>query len=126
MRLVPCARIYPDSLLGRRRGLWIPRTSCGESGDRKSPEEIHRPRGRHLSGASRGVGVRLVRDCAGQHAATAAEVADSINGWVRSLARRDRPLRDIDEALAGALAGLQADRGLRPHVGAGAGKPGDR
>jgi hypothetical protein len=33
-------------------------------------EEIHRPRGRHLSGASRGVGVRLVRDCAGQHAAT--------------------------------------------------------
>ena len=89
-------------------------------------EEIHRPRGRHLSGASRGVGVRLVRDCAGQHAATTAEVAASINGWVRSLARRDRPLRDIDEALAGALAGLQADRGLRPHVGAGAGKPGDR
>ena len=62
----------------------------------------------------------------GRYAATAAEVAASINGWVRSLARRDRPLRDIDEALAGARAGLQADRGLRPHVGAGAGEPGDR
>jgi hypothetical protein len=89
-----------------------------------TPEEIHRPRDRHLSGASRGVGVRLVRDHAGQYAATAAEVAAVVNGWVRSLGRRDRPLRDIDEALAGALAVLQADRGLRPHVGAGIWEPG--
>ena len=46
-----------------------------------------------------------------------------LTGWVRSLASRDRPLRDLDEALAGALS--QADGGLRPHVGAGTGEPGD-
>jgi len=38
----------------------------------------------------------------------------------------NHPERHIDEALAGSLAGLQADRGLRPDVGAGAGEPGDR
>ncbi|MGH3121765.1 MAG: hypothetical protein ACRDND_12180, partial [Streptosporangiaceae bacterium] len=90
-------------------------------------DEIHRPRGRHLSGASRGVGIRLVRDRAGQQpAATAGQLAAALAGWVRSLASRDRPLRDLDEALAGALAALsQADGGLRPHVGAGTGEPGD-
>jgi hypothetical protein len=87
-------------------------------------EELHRPRSRHLPGASRGVGVRLVRDSAGQPAATVGELAGALNGWVRRLARRDRPLRDLDDDLAAALGGLQADRGLRPHVGAGAGEPG--
>lgn len=88
-------------------------------------EEIIRPRGRHLSGASRGVGIRLVRDRqAGRPAATAAGVASDLSAWVRTLADRDQPLRDLDEALAGALAALQADRGLRPHVGAGTGEPG--
>jgi hypothetical protein len=52
------------------------------------------------------VGVRLVRDRAGLRAATAAEVAAVVNGWVSSLGDRSRPLRDIDEALAGALAEL--------------------
>jgi hypothetical protein len=87
-------------------------------------EEIHRPRSRHLPGASRGVGVRLVRDTAGQRAATVAEVATALSGWVRSLGRRDRSLRDIDEALPGVLSALQADRGLRAHVGPGTGEPG--
>ena len=86
-------------------------------------DEIHQPRGRHLLGASRGVGVRLVRHYAGQRAATAGELAAALTGWVRGLASRDRPLRDIDEALAAALS--QADGGLRPHVGAGTGEPGD-
>lgn len=86
-------------------------------------DEIHQPRGRHLLGASRGVGVRLVRHYAGQRAATAGELAAALTGWVRSLASRDRPLRDIDEALAAALS--QADGGLRPHVGAGTREPGD-
>jgi hypothetical protein len=89
-----------------------------------TPEEIHRPRSRHLPGASRGIGIRLVRDHAGQPAVSAAEVTAVTGAWVRSLAGRDRPLRDLDEALARALASLQADRGLRPHVGAGAGEPG--
>ncbi len=87
-------------------------------------EEIHRPRSRHLPGASRGVGIRLVRNHAATRAVTAAEVAEAVSTWVRSLADRDRPLRDLDEALAHALEALQADRRLRPHVGAGAGEPG--
>jgi hypothetical protein len=87
-------------------------------------EELHRPRGRHLTGASRGVGIRLVRDDAGLHAATAAEVAVTVSTWIRGLADRNRPLRQLDEALAVALATLQSDCGLRPHVGAGAGEPG--
>jgi hypothetical protein len=67
-----------------------------------------------------------VRHYAGQRAATAGELAAALTGWVRSLASRDRPLRDFDEALAGALAALsQADGGLRPYVGAGTGEPGD-
>jgi hypothetical protein len=90
-----------------------------------TPEEMHRLRDRHLPGASRGIGIRLVRDHDGrQFPATPAEVAGSLSAWVRSLADRDRPLRDLDEALARALAALQADRGLRPHVGAGTVEPG--
>jgi hypothetical protein len=72
-------------------------------------EEIRRPRARHLSGASRGVGIRLVRD--GQHSPVrAGELAELLTSWVRGLSRRDRPLRDLDEALPRALAALQADR----------------
>jgi hypothetical protein len=69
-------------------------------------EEMHRPRSRHLPGASRSVGIRLVRDHAGQPTATSAKVATALGGWVRSLADRDQPLRDLDEALAGTLAAL--------------------
>lgn len=48
-----------------------------------TPDEIHRPRGRHLSGASRGVGIRLVRDHAGrQPAATAGQLAAALTGWM--------------------------------------------
>jgi hypothetical protein len=83
-----------------------------------TPQEIIRPRSRHLPGASRGIGIRLVRDNAAQEPASAAEIAAVVTAWVRSLGDRERPLRDIDETLASALAALQADRGLRPHVGA--------
>ena len=83
-------------------------------------EEIRRPRSRHLAGASRGVGIRMVRDRTTKHAATAADVANAISTWVRSLADRNRPLRDLDETLVRGLEALQADSGLRPHVGAGA------
>lgn len=73
-----------------------------------TPEEIRRPRTRHLAGASRGVGIRLVRD--GQHSpVSAGELAGLLTGWVRGLSMRDRPLRDLDEALPRALAALQAD-----------------
>ena len=110
-----------------------PRPACGPGGPlavRGSMEHPRdhagdtRPRSRHLPGASRGVGIRLVRDHAATHAVTAAEVAGAVSTWVRSLADRDRPLRDLDYALAQALEALQPDRGLRPHVGTGAGEPG--
>ena len=82
-----------------------------------TPQELHRPRARHISGASRGVGIRLVRDRAGQTAATAARVTAALNGWVRMLGDRTQPLGVLDEALAGALAALsQPDRGLGSHV----------
>lgn len=87
-------------------------------------EEIYRPRSRLLPGASRGVGIRLVREHDGQRSATAAAVADAIGAWIRSLTDRNKPLRVLDEALARALDGLQTDRGLRPHVGTGTGETG--
>jgi formylglycine-generating enzyme required for sulfatase activity len=80
-------------------------------------EEVHRPRSRHLAGASRGVGIRLVR---GQLAAsipsTPAAVADAMRTWIQSLTDRERPLRDLDEALPRALERLQADSRLRAHI----------
>jgi hypothetical protein len=73
-----------------------------------TPEEIRRPRARHLSGASRGVGIRLVRD--GQHsAASPGELAGLLVNWVCGLSDRSRSLRDLDEALPRSLAALQAD-----------------
>jgi formylglycine-generating enzyme required for sulfatase activity len=79
--------------------------------------EIQRPRTRHMSGASRGVGIRLVRDPASQRAATAAQVATALKGWIGTLGDRARPLRVLDEALARALDALsQPDRGLGSHV----------
>lgn len=80
-------------------------------------QEVHRPRARHLPGASRGVGIRLVRDRASPPGATAARVAAVLDGWVQMLGDRTRPLNALDEALAGALAALsEPDRGLGPHV----------
>jgi hypothetical protein len=87
--------------------------------------ELHRPRTRHLSGASRGVGIRLVRDPGHCTGITPAQVAGAVKGWITLLDDRSEPLRQLDEALAGALAGLsQPDRGLRPHVGTGTGETG--
>lgn len=89
-----------------------------------TPEEIRRPRSRHLQGASRGVGIRLVRDRPAQPEMPAADIAAAVGAWIQSLADRNRPLRDLDERLAWMLDALQADRRLRPHVGTRAGEPG--
>jgi transcriptional regulator with XRE-family HTH domain len=92
----------PEALASR----WLHGAAWNTPG---TPEEIRRPRARHLPGASRGVGIRLVRD--GQHSAVSPEeLAELLTGWIRSLSWRDRPLRDLDEALPRALAALQADR----------------
>jgi hypothetical protein len=90
-----------------------------------TPAEIHRPRARHLSGASRGVGIRLVRDATTRTAASPACLANALRGWIGYLADRGQPLHILDEGLACALAGLsQPDRGLWSHVGARSGESG--
>ena len=89
-----------------------------------TPEEVHRPRDRHLSGASRGVGIRLVRGHT-ESAAAAAQISDVLRGWVELLAGRSQPLRVVDQVLTGALAALsQPDGGLGSHIGASTREPG--
>lgn len=88
-------------------------------------EEIHRPRARHLSSASRGVGIRLVRDATTRTAISAALLSDALSGWIGCLADRGQPLHILDERLAGTLAGLsQPDGGLGSHIGARSGETG--
>ena len=85
-------------------------------------EEIHRARHRHLTGCSRGVGIRLVRNPASKKV-PAAELAALLTGWITSLGCRTRSLAALDQAVIEAL-GSQADVGLGSHVGAGAGESG--
>jgi hypothetical protein len=87
-----------------------------------TPDQIHRPRHRHLLGASRGVGIRLVRD-PGRDSVPAAVLADLLHDWIRSLADRDRSLADLDAPVIAALIRLQADGRLRPHIRARTGEP---
>jgi hypothetical protein len=80
-------------------------------------EEIGRQRARHLSGASRGVGIRLVRDAVRRPAASVAQISDALRCWTGLLADRGQPLHILDEALADTLTGLsQPDSGLRTHI----------
>lgn len=66
--------------------------------------ETRRPRARHISSAARDVGIRLVRDRAGQPAAaSAAEIAAMLNCWLGALGDRSRQLGDLDESIAAAL-----------------------
>jgi hypothetical protein len=85
-------------------------------------EEIHRARHRHLTGCSRGVGIRLVRNPASKKV-PAAELAALLTGWITSLGCRTRSLAALDQAVIEAL-GSQADVGLGSHVRAGAGESG--
>jgi hypothetical protein len=107
----------PDGSSSTPAARWLHGAAWNTPG---TPEEIHRERSRHLSGASRGVGISLLRGHTGHRAATATEVADTLAAWIQSLADRGRPLRNLDETLAVALAALsESDGGLRPHIGAG-------
>jgi formylglycine-generating enzyme required for sulfatase activity len=77
-------------------------------------EEVNRLRSRHLLGASRGIGIRLVRDVSAPFTGpTVAQVATVLDTWIDSLADRRRTLADLD---LGIVAALQADVGLRAHV----------
>jgi hypothetical protein len=79
-----------------------------------APQEVNRLRSRHLLGASRGIGVRLVRDASAPFTGpTVAQAATVLGTWIDSLADRRRPLADLDLEIVRAL---QADVGLRAHV----------
>jgi formylglycine-generating enzyme required for sulfatase activity len=88
-----------------------------------APKEISRQRARHLSGASRGVGIRLVRDDARRPAASVAQISDTLRRWTGLLADRGQSLHILDEALADALTVLsEPDSGLRAHIGTRSGE----
>jgi hypothetical protein len=71
------------------------------------------------SGASRGIGIRLVRDGV-QRTTSIDQLVSRLSGWIGSLADRHRPLHELDAPL---LAGLQADIGLRADVRPGIREP---
>lgn len=70
-------------------------------------EEVRRLRSRHLLGASRGVGVRLVRDRASGAGRPLEDIADRLRTWVTGLGGHDR-LSDPDRKLISVLS--QTDR----------------
>lgn len=66
--------------------------------------EIRRPRARHLTGCSRGVGVRLVRDEASTAGEPAARIAERLWRAFAVLRERGRSLSDLDADFADLLA----------------------
>jgi hypothetical protein len=90
-----------------------------------TPAEIHQPRHRHLTGCSRGVGIRLLRDSPLQ-AVPADALAATVQEWIEGLKDRGEPLAMLDDRLIQALqrlTGSQPDAGLGTHVGTCAGEP---
>jgi hypothetical protein len=85
-------------------------------------EEIHRARHRHLTGCSRGIGIRLVRDHASAKIPVA-ELAALLTGWITTLGCRTRSLAALDQVLIESLIS-ETDVGLRSHVGTSAGESG--
>ncbi len=85
-----------------------------------------RPRCRHLTGCSRGVGIRLIRD---REAApvSARRLAVLLGDWMQGLEDRGKPLAVLDGQLIEALEAArssQADVGFGTHVGTGTGETG--
>ncbi|RKS06595.1 hypothetical protein DFP74_2234 [Nocardiopsis sp. Huas11] len=73
-----------------------------------SREEVSRARSRHLLGASRGVGVRLVRDRTTGPGLPLEEIADRLRTWMDGLGRTDRCLSEHDQQVISVLS--QSDR----------------
>lgn len=77
-------------------------------------DEVNRLRSRHLLGASRGIGIRLVRDPTTPFTEPAiTQIAAALETWIDGLSERRRTLADLDTAIVQAL---QADVALRAHV----------
>jgi len=101
----------PPALFGQPAQRWIHGAAWNTPA---TADEVNRLRSRHLLGASRGVGIRLVRDATVPVTSpTIAEVASVLSTWIDSLADRARTLADLD---AGIMQALQTDVDLRAHV----------
>lgn len=90
--------------------LWAPVTRDLHGAAWNTPgtrEEVRRLRSRHLLGASRGVGVRLVRDRASEAGLPLGDIADRLHTWVTGLGGHDH-LADPDRKLISVLS--QTDR----------------
>ena len=68
-----------------------------------SREEVVRRRSRTLLGASRGVGIRLIRDASSGSPRSAQEIADRLRSWLSLLETGGHPLADLDRAAVEAL-----------------------
>jgi hypothetical protein len=68
-----------------------------------SQEEVARRRSRTLLGASRGVGVRLVREVSWCPPRSAHDIADRLRPWISLLEERKRSLSELDQAVVEAL-----------------------
>jgi hypothetical protein len=68
-----------------------------------SREEVTRGRSRTLLGASRGVGVRLVRDRTTGSPRAALDIAERLHSWLSVLGERGRSLSELDQEVVSAL-----------------------
>jgi hypothetical protein len=68
-----------------------------------SREEVVRRRSRTLLGASRGVGIRLIRDASSGSPRSAQEIADRLRSWLSLLETGGHPLSELDQAVVEAL-----------------------
>jgi hypothetical protein len=101
----------PPALFGQPVERWIHGAAWNTPA---TAEEVDRLRSRHLLGASRGVGIRLVRNATTPSAGrTVAQVAVVLRNWIDSLTDRSRTLADLDLDV---VRGLQADVALQTHV----------
>lgn len=103
-----------DELAGGPAARWLTGAAWNTPG---TAEQVRRAQPRHLTGASRGVGIRLVLP-ENPAPVTPREIASILRAWMTSLDDRGAPLADLDERL---IAALQPDVGLGAHVGASAG-----
>ena len=72
-----------------------------------SPTEIHRARHRHITGSSRGIGIRLVRSSDADHTpAPTDRLVEAVQGWLTALTDRSRSLLNLDQPIITSLATL--------------------
>ncbi|MBT0768553.1 hypothetical protein KIH74_06425 [Kineosporia sp. J2-2] len=77
-----------------------------------SPAEIHRARHRHITGSSRGIGIRLVRSHGTDHAPVPGpRMIEVMQEWLTALTDRSRTLLHLDQPIVTALATMTGTPG---------------